>query len=96
MHQQKKVFEAVSTPESLDQWWTKHSYAEQKEGGGYELCFGLRFIRMDTWADNPAIIDNYKSFGFDVAGYFKTPDIDELPIQRQNNEIVLLEMKLQS
>jgi hypothetical protein len=51
---------------------------------------------MDTWADNPAIIDYYKSFGFDVAGYFKTPDIDELPIQQRNNEIVLLEVKLQS
>ena len=54
----------------------------------------LRFIRMDTWAANPKIIDYYQSFGFDVTGYFKTPDSDELPIQQRNNEIVLLEMKL--
>jgi len=54
----------------------------------------LRFIRMDTWADNANIIDYYQSFGFDVVGYFKTPDSDELPIQQRNNEIVLLEMEL--
>jgi GNAT superfamily N-acetyltransferase len=54
----------------------------------------LQFIRMDTWADNPNIIDYYKSFGFDIVGNFKTPDSDELPIQQRNNEIVLLEMEL--
>jgi len=54
----------------------------------------LRFIRMDTWADNPSIIGYYQSFGFDIVGYFRTPDSDELPIQQRNNEIVLLELEL--
>ncbi len=56
----------------------------------------IRLIRMDTWADNPNIIDYYKSFGFDIVGYFKTPDTEELPIQQRNNEIVLLEIELRS
>lgn len=61
-----------------------------------EHCEGksLRFIRMDTWADNPKIISYYKSFGFHIAGYFTTPDTEELPIQQRNNEIVLLEVAI--
>ena len=49
---------------------------------------------MDTWADNPNLIDYYKNFGFGVFGYFKTPDSHELPIQQRNIEVVLLEFKL--
>lgn len=54
----------------------------------------LWFIRMDTWADNPSLIAYYQSFGFAVVGYCKTPDSEALPLQQQNNEVVLLEMKL--
>jgi ribosomal protein S18 acetylase RimI-like enzyme len=54
----------------------------------------LRFVRMDTWANNPSIITYYKSFGFKVVGYFKMPDTEELPIQQRNNDIVLLEVEL--
>jgi len=39
----EKVFEAVSTPEGLEQWWTKRSSAEQKSGGIYELWFGTEY-----------------------------------------------------
>ena len=54
----------------------------------------LRFIRMDTWADNPTLIDYYLSFGFNIVGYFTTPDSDEVPIQQRGNDVVLLEFKL--
>lgn len=54
----------------------------------------LRFLRMDTWADNPKIIDYSLSCGFYTVGYFKTPDTEELPVQQRNNNIVLLEMEI--
>jgi ribosomal protein S18 acetylase RimI-like enzyme len=54
----------------------------------------LRFVRMDTWADNQKIIDYYKTFGFEFIENYKTPDTPELPIQNRNLEVALLEMKL--
>jgi ribosomal protein S18 acetylase RimI-like enzyme len=61
-----------------------------------ELCLlkHLLYIRMDTWASNLDLVSYYKSTGFHVAGYFKTPDSDGLPIEQRNNEIVLLEMRM--
>jgi uncharacterized protein YndB with AHSA1/START domain len=35
-----RVFAAVSTPEGLDSWWTKHSSGVAKNGEEYELGFG--------------------------------------------------------
>jgi hypothetical protein len=55
---------------------------------------GLLFIRMDTWADNPPLVDYYLNFGFTIAGYFTTPDSEALPVQQRNNEVVLLEYKI--
>jgi len=64
--------------------WAKH----------YSLQNGLKYIRMDTWADNKKIIEYYKSFGFKFIEYYKTPDIPELPIQNRNLNVALLEMEL--
>ena len=54
---------------------------------------GLRFIRMDTWADNPGIIEYYKSFGFIFKGNYTTPDSLELPVHNRKLGLALLEMK---
>jgi uncharacterized protein YndB with AHSA1/START domain len=35
-----RVFEAVSTPAGLDQWWTKRSSGEALEGREFRLYFG--------------------------------------------------------
>jgi uncharacterized protein YndB with AHSA1/START domain len=35
-----RVFQAVSTPQGLDTWWTKRSTGEPKLGAAYELHFG--------------------------------------------------------
>ena len=64
--------------------WAKH-FARQNN---------LRFVRMDTWADNEKIIDYYKSFGFEFIEYYKTTDASELPIQNRNLNVALLEMAL--
>ncbi len=54
----------------------------------------LKFIRMDTWADNEKIIDYYKSFGFEFIENYRTTNSLELPIQNRNLNVALLEMKL--
>lgn len=55
---------------------------------------GLKFIRMDTWADNPIIIDYYKGFGFTFIGNYTTPDSLELPSHNRNLALALLELQL--
>lgn len=55
---------------------------------------GLKYVRMDTWADNSRIINYYKSFGFKFLENYKTSDEPELPIQNRNLNIALLEMKV--
>lgn len=54
----------------------------------------LKFIRMDTWADNEKIIDYYKSFGFRFIEQYKTTDAPELPIQNRDLDVALLELNL--
>jgi len=54
----------------------------------------LKFIRMDTWADNEKIIDYYKSFGFEFIENYRTANASELPIQNRNLNVALLEIKL--
>jgi hypothetical protein len=55
---------------------------------------GLKYIRMDTWADNTNIIEYYKSYGFQFLENYKTPNTLELPDQHRNLKVALLEMKL--
>ena len=51
----------------------------------------LKYIRMDTWADNAKIIDYYKSFGFRFIENYRTSNTPELPIQNRNLHVALLE-----
>lgn len=55
---------------------------------------GLSFIRMDTWGNNPTIINYYKSFGFRFVENYTTPDSLELPSQHRKLDLALLEMKV--
>lgn len=64
--------------------WSK-KYATQK---------GLKYIRMDTWAANPNIIEYYKSFGFTHIEDYTTPNTLDLPDQHRNLKVALLEMQL--
>lgn len=36
----ERVFQAVTTPEGLDRWWTLRSAGSARAGGEYELDFG--------------------------------------------------------
>lgn len=39
----ERVFEAVSDPSGLDQWWTKRSTGEARAGAEYQLWFGPEY-----------------------------------------------------
>lgn len=54
----------------------------------------LKYVRMDTWAQNPNIIEYYKSFGFKHIEDYTTPNTSELPEQHRNLKVALLEYKL--
>jgi ribosomal protein S18 acetylase RimI-like enzyme len=54
---------------------------------------GLKNIRMDTWANNPNIINYYKGFGFEVVENYTTPDTVELPVHNRNLALTLLEYR---
>lgn len=56
----------------------------------------LKFVRMDTWADNLKIIEYYKSFRFEFVENYKTTNAAELPIQNRNLNVTLLEMEVNS
>ena len=55
---------------------------------------GLRFIRMDTWADNPSIIGYYKTFGFTSIETYTTPDSPELPVHNRKLPLTLLQYEI--
>jgi uncharacterized protein YndB with AHSA1/START domain len=38
-----QVFQAVTTPQGLDAWWTKRSAGKPVEGAGYNLWFGPEY-----------------------------------------------------
>lgn len=61
----------------------------------YAIKRALLNIRMDTWADNPDLVNYYKSFGFRIVGRLTTPDSKKLPIPQRNNKVVLLEFKVE-
>lgn len=51
----------------------------------------LTTIRMDTWDNNPSLIEYYKTFGFSFIERYTTPDTPGLPMHNRKLPIVLLE-----
>ena len=64
--------------------WVKHFAIQNK----------LKFVRMDTWADNLKIIEYYKSFGFEFIETYHTSNAVELPIQNRNLNVALLQLEV--
>lgn len=52
----------------------------------------LKYVRMDTWADNEKIIAYYKSYGFSFIENYTTPNTENLPVQHRNLNVALLEL----
>lgn len=60
----------------------------------FSLANKLRYVRMDTWAENEKLIEYYKPFGFKFIENYRTKDEPELPIQNRNLNVALLEMEV--
>ena len=54
----------------------------------------IKYVRLDTWAENSNIIEYYKSYGFQFIENYITPNTLELPVQHRNLKLALLELKL--
>jgi GNAT superfamily N-acetyltransferase len=52
----------------------------------------LQFIRLDTWADNPQLVNYYLSFGFQNLGTFETSNASDLPLQYRNLQLTIMEI----
>lgn len=54
----------------------------------------LKYVRMDTWAENSKLIDYYKKYGFRFIENYTTEDTKDLPVQHRNLNVALLEFEL--
>ena len=54
----------------------------------------LKYVRMDTWADNSKIISYYKTFGFNFIENYITTNTSELPVQNRNLHVALLQLEI--
>lgn len=55
---------------------------------------GIKFIRMDTWADNEKLLDYYTSCGFDYVGVVTMEKTDGLPKHYEGISLSLFEIKV--
>jgi ribosomal protein S18 acetylase RimI-like enzyme len=62
----------------------------------YAKTHDLKFVRLDTWHNNPVIIDYYRSFGFELIGFQQYQNTEDIPIQMRGNRSALLEIQLAS
>ncbi|MDC8005673.1 hypothetical protein POV27_16565 [Aureisphaera galaxeae] len=52
------------------------------------------YLRMDTWDDNPNLVNYYKTFGFKVVEHFVAPYDPMVSPNCWGNKVVLLEYKI--
>ena len=55
----------------------------------------LRFVRMDTWADNQKLLDYYRACGFKITGVVTPTESDTLPKHYRGLTLSLLEVDLE-
>jgi GNAT superfamily N-acetyltransferase len=55
---------------------------------------GYKYLRLDTWADNPHLINYYKSFGFTDLGIVQTSGSPELPLQYRTLNLLIMEKEI--
>ena len=55
---------------------------------------GRKYLRLDTWGDNPKMIGYYKSFGYRFIENYSSGDNPELPAPHRNLFFALLEYEI--
>ena len=58
----RRVFEAISAPSGLDQWWTKTSGGSAQEGAEYTLGFGPEY----DWKARVSLCERDKKFELEM------------------------------
>ncbi len=53
-----------------------------------------KFLRMDTWADNPKLIEYYAGFGFNYVGVSRPENLEGLPKHYSGNPLALFEIEI--
>ena len=76
-------FRGFSFVKQIVKWAKKYSKTHQ-----------LKFIRMDTWADNEKLLKYYTSCGFSFAGTVTMEDADDLPKHYEGISLNLFEIKV--
>jgi ribosomal protein S18 acetylase RimI-like enzyme len=54
----------------------------------------LKYVRMDTWAENTKLIGYYKNYGFRFIENYTTENTRDLPVQHRNLNVALLEFEI--
>jgi uncharacterized protein YndB with AHSA1/START domain len=55
----QRVYQAISTPQGLDAWWTQRSSGDAKEGSEFQLWFGPAY----DWAMYLRILRRFLEHG---------------------------------
>ena len=56
---------------------------------------GKKFLRMDTWADNPKLIEYYTGCGFNYVGESRPENLEGLPKHYSGNPLALFEIEIE-
>lgn len=51
-------------------------------------------IRLDTWYNNPDLLNYYLSFGFKEVEIFQTPGGEDVPLNCRGNKVTLMEYSI--
>lgn len=57
----------------------------------YATAHGRRYLRLDTWADNPGLVRHYERMGFTAVRTIQVPPDAPLPPHYQGIRLVLLQ-----
>ncbi|MEO6190835.1 MAG: hypothetical protein ABIO44_11220 [Saprospiraceae bacterium] len=60
----------------------------------YAQSIGRNFIRMDTWSDNPKLIEYYMNLGFKNLGSFQAANPNCVPANYSSISLALLELQI--
>ena len=53
-----------------------------------------KYVRLDTWDDNPSLINYYQKFDFEKIESFQIPNDDAIPLNCRGNKVMLMEYKI--
>lgn len=87
------IHRIVTHPEYRGYSFVKEIIKWAKE---FALNRSIKFIRMDTWADNKKLLDYYTGCGFDYVGVVTMEKTEGLPKHYEGISLSLFEIKIKS